>query len=120
MGVKEVMTNLRKTCKTEEMILLIPSKMGLKNMIRVSRIVRAFFSPENPGAMMFIRSGVKIIKKIKIIIKENKNKLKRLERNSKASFRERTRYSLKTGIIAAEMAPIIKIMDIKSGIRKAA
>ena len=120
MGVKEVMTNLRKTCKTEEIILLIPSKIGLKNIMRVRNTASSFFSPENPGAIILINCGAKITKKIKTIIKQDKNKLKRLDRNSKASFLERTRYSLKTGIMAAEIAPIIKTMEIKSGIRKAA
>ena len=62
----------------------------------------------------------KIIKMADITIKEIKNKFTRLEKNLHACSWERTKRSLKMGIMAAEIAPMIRTKDMKSGILKAA
>ena len=62
MGAKEVIKNLLKILKIPEIILLIPKKIGLKNIILVNKTVNSFFSTENPGAIQETRLGAKINK----------------------------------------------------------
>ena len=100
--------------------MLNPRSKGLKSIILVSKMVSSLFSELKPGAIKETSRGVKINKKSKTIIRINKKILNKLARKSQASFFERVRHWLKTGTMAAEMAPIIKTIEIKSGILKAA
>jgi len=119
-GARDVTKNLLKTLNTPDIILLIPKIIGLKNIILVKLTVAANFSPEKPGTIKKRICGTRIIIKTVIIVKNNKNEFKRLERKSQASLCDLTKYSEKSGIMAAEIEPIIKTMATKSGIRKAA
>ena len=93
-----------------EKILLIPNKIGLKNIIRVSKTVKALFSPLKPGAIKLINRGQKIIRinEIKIMTEIKIFKIPLV--NCQASFLSLCQNSLKTGIKAAEIAPTIKIL----------
>jgi hypothetical protein len=53
-GVKEVIINLRKTCRIEEIILLNPNKIGLKN----TQILRMGFGSINAGSL--VKRGIGI------------------------------------------------------------
>ena len=73
-----------------------------------------------PGAIKEIKFGAKINKNRQIITKNTKDKFKRFERYLKACSLPKTRFLVKMGIIATPIAPVIKTIAIKSGIRKAA
>jgi len=100
-------------------MLETPRIIGLKNIMRINKIAISLFSPENPGAVKDKINGVKIIKNTQTTIKKLKNILKSAETYSHASSFDFTIYELKTGIMAADIAPKIKIKAIKSGIVKA-
>jgi len=119
MGASAVTKNLWNTCKIPLIIFEAPKIIGLKNIIRISKIAISLFSPEKPGAVKDKINGVKIIKNMQTIIKNPKNILKSAETYSHASSFDFTIYELKTGIIAADIAPKIKIKAIKSGMVKA-
>src|SRR3989344_7531880 len=119
MGAKAVTKNLWKTCKIPLIILLAPKIIGPKNIIRISITVNSFFSSENPGAIKEMRIGAKIMRIIEIPIKTLKKTFKKVEMYCQASSFDFTQYELKMGIMAADMAPNIKIRAIRSGRVKA-
>jgi len=96
-----------------------PKIIGLKNIIRINRTASSLFSPENPGAIKEIITGVKNIRIMQTIIKNPKNTLKSIEAYLHASSFDFIKYELKIGITAADMAPKIKIKATKSGTVKA-
>ncbi|GAI04455.1 unnamed protein product [marine sediment metagenome] len=44
--------NLLNTRRIPEIILLMPRRIGLKNIIRVSKTADSFLSPINPGTII--------------------------------------------------------------------
>ena len=84
-------------------------KIGLKNIILVSRITCSILSAENPGVTSLISAGVKIIRISEMVTRVRTIALNIPLANRQASFLfSSARREVKTGIKAALKAPNIR------------